>query len=145
MAVILAIYLDAERFDVGQVITFGQPKVTNIDGAEKLSHLDIIRVVAPLDVVPLVPPLDLLDINDIDVYWHVGKEVILLDGNQFAILQGVDSMMRATKFTQQPLDQGNVDHHSMAVYFGLIRTKLKSPRQVPYQVDLNLFNLFGVE
>lgn len=145
VALILAMYLDADQFNIDQVITFGQPKVTNIAGANKISHINIIRVVTPLDVVPLVPPLDPLDINNLDVYWHAGKEVILLAENQYSILTGLDSMLRATKFTQQPFNQENIENHNMSVYLSMIDAKTKSSRLVPYKNDLNLFNLFGGE
>lgn len=145
VALILAMYLDADQFNIDQVITFGQPKVTNIAGANKISHINIIRVVTPLDVVPLVPPLDPLDINNLDVYWHAGKEVILLAENQYAILAGLDSMLRATRFTQQPFNQENIENHNMSVYLGMIDAKTKSSRLVPYKNNLNLFNLLGGE
>jgi hypothetical protein len=145
VALILAMYLDLDQFNIDQVTTFGQPKVTNIAGATRLNLINIIRVVMPLDPVPLVPPLDPLDINNIDIYWHAGKEVVLLADNQYAILEGMDSMLRATRFTQRLLDDNNVKHHRMSVYLGMIVAKLKSPAQVPYKTDLNLFNLFGSE
>lgn len=143
VALILAMYLDADQFNIDQVITFGQPKVTNLAGANKVSHINIIRVVTPLDVVPLVPPLDPLDIYNLDVYWHVGKEVILLAENQYAILEGLDSMLRATRFTQQPFNQENIENHNMSVYLDMIEAKTKSSRLMPYKNNLNLFNLFG--
>jgi len=92
-----------------------------------------------------VPPLDPLDINNLDVYWHAGKEVILLAENQYAVLAGLDSMLRATKFTQQPFNQRNIENHNMSVYLSMIGAKTKSSRLVPYKYDLNLFNLFGNE
>ena len=145
VALILAMYLDADQFNIDQVTTFGQPKVTNIAGANKISHINIIRVVTPLDIVPLVPPLDPLDINNLDVYWHAGKEVILLTENQYAVLAGLDSMLRATKFTQQPFDQRNIENHNMSAYLSMIGAKTKSSKLVPYKYDLNFFNLFGNE
>ena len=145
VALILAMYLDADQFNVDQVITFGQPKVTNIAGANKISHINIIRVVTPFDIVPLVPPLDPLDINNLDVYWHAGKEVILLAENQYAVLAGLDSMLRATRFTQKPFNLQNIENHKLSVYISLIDAKTKSSRLVPYETDLNLFNLFGGE
>ena len=145
VALILAMYLDENQFNVERVVTFGQPKVTNIAGANKVSHINIIRVVTPLDVVPLVPPLDPLDIYNVDVYWHAGKEVILLVENQYAILEGLDSMLRATRFTQQPFNQENIENHNMSVYLGMIDAKTKSSRLMPYKNNLNLFNLFGSE
>ncbi len=88
VAVVLAMYLDVDHFNVEKVITFGQPKVTNVTGARKFADLNITRVVTPKDVVPLVPPLDPMDIMKLDVYWHMGKEIVLLDNHQYAVLEG---------------------------------------------------------
>lgn len=143
ISLILAMYLDLDQFNIDQVTTFGQPKVTNIAGAQKLDRINIIRVVIPLDLVPLVPPLDPLDINNVDIYWHAGREVVLLNDDQYAILEGLDSMLRATRFTQQLLSQENVKNHQMSAYLVMLDAKTKSSKRVPYQTDLNLFNLFG--
>lgn len=143
VALILGIYLDADQFNIEQVITFGQPKVTNISGANKIQHINVIRVVTPFDLVPLVPPFDPLDISNLDIYWHAGKEVILLADIQYAILEGTDSMLRATRFTQKPLSEDNLNNHQMPHYLEMIKTKTESSKLVPYQTDLNLFNLFG--
>ena len=143
VAVILAMYLDSDDFNIGQVVTFGQPKVTNLSGADKFKHINLIRIVTPHDLVPLAPPFDPLDIRNLDVYWHAGREVILLPGTQYAILEGTDSMLRATKFTQKPLSQDNLGHHQMSLYLELIQTKTTASELVPYKTDLNLFNLFG--
>ncbi len=143
VALILAMYLDADGFDIERVVTFGQPKVTNLPGAMSIQHLDVTRVVTPDDLVPLVPPFDPLDIKNIDIYWHAGEEVLLLDGNQFSVLEGADSMLRATKFTQKPLTENNLIGHNMKHYLEQVRAKLKSPEQVPYRNSFNLFNLFG--
>ena len=145
VAMILAMLLDSDQFDIDQVTTFGQPKVTNPAGAKVLNRLNIIRVVMPLDLVPLAPPFDPLDINNIDIYWHVGKEVVLLAENQYAILQGLDSMLRATRFTQKLLSQENVKNHEMSAYLNQVGLKTKSSSLVPYENDFNLFNLFGTQ
>ena len=142
-ALILAMYLDADQFNIEQVTTFGQPKVTNMTGAEKIQSINLIRVVTPSDLVPLVPLFDPLDINNLDIYWHAGLEVILLPGNQYSTLQGMDSMLRATKFTQKPLNEENLSNHQMTLYLELLRTKSKSAKLIPYQNNFNLFNLFG--
>lgn len=142
VAQILAMYLDADGFDIEQVVTFGQPKVTNLSGAAKFQHLDIVRVATPRDLVPLVPPFDPMDLQNIDIYWHAGREVLLLEDNRYAVLEGSDSMMRATRFTQQPLSEENLNNHYMSVYLQRVRAKLDSPERVPYRNTLNLFNLF---
>jgi|GEM_PF-512939 len=143
VALILAIYLDADRFDIGQVTTFGQPKVTNAAGAAKIQHLNIIRVVTQLDLVPLVPLLDPLDINNLDIYWHAGIEVVLLTDNEYALLKGMDSMLRASRFTQKPLSEENLSNHQMTLYLEMLDARLTSAQLVPYQNNFNLFNLFG--
>ena len=145
VAFILAMYLDENQFNVEQVVTFGQPKVTNIPGVEKFQHLKIIRVVTPQDLVPLAPLFDPLDINNLDVFWHAGKEVILLEDTSYAILEGANSMLRATKFTQKPLSKKNLNDHKMSGYLKLIDARVSSPILVPYKTDFNLFNLFGSE
>jgi predicted lipase len=145
VALILAMYLDADQFDIEQVTTFGQPKVTNIAGVNKIGHINVIRVVTPADLVPLVPLFDPLDINNLDVYWHAGKEVILLADNQYAILEGTDSMLRASNFTQKLLNQDNLQHHQMTLYLKMIKAKTQSAELVPYKINYNLFNLFGSE
>jgi pimeloyl-ACP methyl ester carboxylesterase len=145
VALILAMYLDTDQFNVNQVVTFGQPKVTNVFGADKFKQMNIIRVVAPDDLVPLVPLFDPLDIRNPDIYWHAGQEVILLDDSGYAILEGVDSMLRATKFTQKPLTEENLNNHRMSAYLELIDARKRSSELVPYKTDFNLFNLFGSE
>jgi len=145
VAMILAMYLDESQFNVDQVVTFGQPKVTNIPGAKKIQHLDVIRVVTPQDLVPLVPLFDPLDINNLDIFWHVGREVILLEDTSYAVLEGANSMLRATKFSQKPLSEENLKDHKMSVYLNLIDARVSSSVLVPYETSLNLFNLFGSE
>ena len=145
VALILAMYLEENQFDVDQVVTFGQPKVTNMAGADKVQHLDIIRVVTPHDLVPLMPLFDPLDINNLDIFWHAGREVVLLEESSYAILEGTSSMLRATKFTQKPLSPENLEDHQMSVYLKLVEARIASSKLVPYKTNLNLFNLFGSE
>jgi len=145
IAMVLAMHLDTDNYKVGKVITFGQPKITNISGANKFQHLNITRVVTPKDLVPLVPPFDLVDIDNIDVYWHLGKEVVLLPNTTYSTLEGLDSMIRVTKFTQEPLTENNLDDHHISLYIALINKKIPVSKLVPFKNNLNLFNLFGVE
>ncbi len=145
VAVILAMYLDADKYQTGHSVTFGQPKVTNVAGADKFRHLNITRVVTPRDLVPLVPFIDPMDINDIDIYWHLGKEIVLQEGDSYSVLQGVGSMMRATRFTQKPLSEDNLKNHQMVLYLSMLENKVLNAQQVPFTHSLNLFNLFGGE
>jgi len=142
-AVILAMYLDAGGYDVGKVITFGQPKVTNIAGSRKYGHLDVTRVVTPRDMVPLVPPLDPMDLMNMDIYWHLGTEVVLQEGSSYSELDGVDSMMRATDFLNEMVSEKNLQHHYMTVYINSITPKLVNARRVPYENDFSITDWFG--
>ena len=143
VALILAMYLDSDNVKIGQIITFGQPKVTNIIGANKFQHLKVTRVVTPKDLVPLVPLIDPMDINDLDIYWHLGKEIILLSGTTYAVLKEVNSMLRATKFTQELLTENNFKNHQMVQYLSMLNNKIPTAELVPFKNSLNLFNLFG--
>lgn len=145
VSLVLAMYLDLDGFSPGKVVTFGQPKVANLAGAEKFKHLEVYRLVTPEDLVPLVPPVDAMDVNDLDIYWHLGKEVILLAGNDYAILEGLPSMLRVANFTRQPLTQSNLRNHQMTHYRSLLENKIADANRVPFQIDMNLFNLFGGE
>ena len=142
VALILAMYLDTDNYNIDKTVTFGQPKVTNITGANKFQHLNVIRVVTEKDLVPLVPPFDPVDLNNLDIYWHLGKEVILLPNTSYAILRGVESMMRAIKFTQEPLTENNLHNHQMFLYLKLVSDNLPSATLVPFKNSFNLFNLF---
>ena len=143
VALIVAMHLDVDKFNIGEVVTFGQPKVTNIEGANTFQHLRITRVVMPKDLVPLVPPFDYVDLNNPGIYWHAGKEIILLDSNTYAITEGIKSMMRAFKFTQEPLSDKNIHNHNISLYITTLATKIPSATLVPFKSNFNLFNLFN--
>jgi len=56
-AVIVLMLLKEDGFKLGQTMTFGQPKVTNSDGARKYRTLPLLRFVNDNDPVPLLPPI----------------------------------------------------------------------------------------
>lgn len=143
VAVILAMLLQQDEYQLQQVITFGQPKVTNVTGANAFASLPLTRVVTPKDIVPLVPPLSPLQIKNLDIYWHMGEEVILLPAEQYSVVQGVKSMLRATKFTSALPNEENLEAHKMQTYLSLIQAKLNSAKEVPYESGFSLFGLGG--
>jgi triacylglycerol lipase len=144
VAVIMAMHLQRDGFLLNKVITFGQPKVTNVTGANVFANLPLTRVVTPKDIVPLVPPLSPLQLNplqllDADIFWHMGKEVILLADKNYAITDGLKSMMRATKFVSSVPDESNLHAHQMQTYLTLIDQKIKGALEVPYKTEISLF------
>lgn len=142
-ALILAMMLDAQGYHVGEVITFGQPKVTNISGSRKFQHLDVKRLVTQKDVVPLVPPLDPMDMMNLSIFWHQGTEIVLLKNNQYSVLTGINSMMRATDFLNDMPSEHNLNNHFMSTYISQLKTKLDSPEAVPYKSDFKFSDWFG--
>lgn len=140
-AVMLAMYLDKQGYDLGQLITFGQPKVTNVGGADAFAHLPLLRVVTPKDIVPLVPPLSPLQIKNLDIYWHMGEEMILLEGQDYSLTEGIKSMMRATKFTSALPGEENLQAHKMQTYLSLIDSKLEQANEVPYKTGISVFGV----
>ena len=139
IAVILGMYLQQDNYQVSQVITFGQPKVTNVTGAKQFDSLPLIRVVTLHDIVPLVPPISPLQIKNLDIFWHMGQEVILMDNKEYAETSGVKSALRATKFTSSIPSEKNLNAHKMATYLGRINDLLEAPVEVPYKTEINLF------
>ena len=139
IAVILGMYLQHDHYQVTQLITFGQPKVTNVTGANKFSNLPLIRVVTLHDIVPLVPPISPLQIKDLDIFWHMGQEVILMGDKKYAETNGIKSALRATKFTTSIPNEQNLNAHKMSTYMGRINELQDNPVEVPYKTDINLF------
>ncbi len=143
-ALILAMYADTDGLQVGRVITFGQPKVTNVNGSQRYAHLDVTRIVMPKDVVPLVPPFDPVDMaNKFDIYWHLGAEVLLQQNNTYSQLAGLQSMMRVTDFLNDTISEENLQQHFMQLYIESLSQKLVNPKRVPYKSEFNIYDLFG--
>ncbi|WP_283787243.1 lipase family protein [Bermanella sp. WJH001] len=142
-AVMLAMYLQEAGFKMDQLITFGQPKVTNVGGANRFSNLKLWRVVTTKDIVPLVPPLSPLQISNLDVYWHMGEEIILLEGSNYSVTSGVKSMLRATKFVTSVPNESNLEAHKMHTYLTLIQSKQAQANEVPYKSDFSMFGFGG--
>lgn len=143
VATVLAMHLDINNYLVAKVVTFGQPKVTNITGALKFSHLDILRIVTAKDFVPLLPPVDVVDINNIGIYWPLGQEIILLDNNEYSITNGLNSMLRATKYLNKMPDMNNLKEHQIAHYIQAIKSRQQGAQWVPYKNDFSLFSIFS--
>lgn len=142
VAMVLAMYLDQDEYKVGRVITFGQPKVTNITGARRYDFMNITRVVTEKDVVPLVPPFDPMDIKNVDIYWHAGQELILLEGEEYSMATGIPSMLRTVQFFQETPGEQNLQHHMMSLYLDLVGRKIGKAKKVPYKTGISLYDMF---
>ena len=157
-ALILAMMFDAQGYEVGKVITFGQPKVTNISGSRKFRHLDVTRLVTPKDIVPLVPPMDPMDMMNFSIFWHQGTEVLLYPDQRYSVLSGMKSMMRAADFLNDVPSQRHLSDHFMTTYIRHLEKKIPSntgtaangsstasmmPENTQYISDFSFSDLFG--
>ncbi len=142
-AIILAMMLDAQGYSIGEVITFGQPKVTNISGSRKFNHLNIKRLVTEKDVVPLTPPIDPMDLMNLSIFWHQGTEIVLFKNKQYSVLSGIDSMMRASDFLNDMPSEQHLKSHFMTTYIDHLKTKLNSAEQVIFKSDFKFSDWFG--
>ncbi len=133
-AVILAMLLWTDHYDVVQVYASGAPRVTTPAGREKFGFLPILRIVNPGDPVPFLPPWDI--ISSKEPYVHLGEAVLLLDGPYYCLLSqdlgdaALDSAYRPMASSQSLGRQ--IDRHLTPGYLARLRPKVGSAIQVPF-------------
>lgn len=131
VSAILMIYLQRDGFQVEPSINFGQPKFTNVAGAEHYKDLPLQRVVDRNDVVPMLPP-PLVKHPRHGAYAHLGEEIVLLDGPYFVRLDEHDSeRLSVDEYWRDRRFASKADHR-MAVYRDRIDSKRKVARQLSY-------------
>ena len=131
VAALLAIYLIEDGFDVERVTTFGQPRFTTAEGVKQLGFLPLTRVVDENDIVPVVPP-GFEAAKEYGPYEHVGKEVILLNGEDFVFLPSEDATRISLGDFWRTLRYDDLKDHEIKKYLLLISDKLTASKQVPY-------------
>ena len=144
VAQIIAIYLQQDGYQLKEVITFGQPKVSNFSAAQSYPNLPLIRVVTPRDVIPLIPPFDIVEINKPDIYWHMGEAIILAGRGQYSRLNGLRAMLRATNIVGEPFGEENLQHHLIDHYLQELRQLEQRAEEVSFEHRLNLDGLWGL-
>jgi hypothetical protein len=126
-AVIVLMLLKEDGFKLGQAMTFGQPKVTNGDGAQKYRTLPLLRFVNDQDPVPLLPPFELFAVLDEGPYQHFGPEVVLEDGSTYRFYTEHQAE-RLSVFSfwnnLKNLSIQDVPEHFISTYLTRIRQKL---------------------
>lgn len=130
MAALLAQYLALNGYPIADVLTFGQPKITNAEAAPNFTNLPILRFVNRRDPVPHMPPNDL---SPGDTFDHFGPEVILYDGPYYSYLDSNDPTYgRSTDGSLMAiLGGGDFNEHGV-LYLQRLETKLADAVQIPY-------------
>jgi hypothetical protein len=127
-AVIVLMLLKEDGFKLGQAMTFGQPKVTNIDGVRKYRALPLLRFVNAKDPVPSLPPFELFAVLDEGPYLHLGPEVVLDEGAKYRYYAERPSEISSVLSfwdNLKNLSIQDVPEHAMATY--LIRVQQNVP------------------
>ena len=126
-AVIVLMLLKEDGFKLGQAITFGQPKVTNRDGARKYRTLPLLRYINDKDPVPSLPPFELFAVLDEGPFQHFGPEVVLQDGPSYQYFSDHQAQrLSVLSFWNnlKNLSIQDVPEHGISAYLTRIRQKL---------------------
>ena len=135
VAVILAMVLDKHGYKIHQVVTFGQPKVTDRLGAQKYQHLNVVHINNLDDIIPTLPPFDASEILSlkINVFWPLGKEYVLLSDNYFSLLQGLDSVLRGIDFLNKKPGEENISAHQIDTYLQRLKSLRDGGIEIPFE------------
>jgi triacylglycerol lipase len=126
VALITAMYLKKDGFEIGRIVTFGQPKVTDREGAAKCADLPLLRVVNHHDEIPLLPSG-----RDSRSYVHFGPAVLLLKEYYFAYIRTPEAdLADAPDFLGNFIEDNLEDHH-LRHYFRNLAFKLSKNIEVP--------------
>jgi predicted small lipoprotein YifL len=129
-AVIVLMLLKEDGFKLGHAITFGQPKVTNRDGARKYQNLPLLRFIDAKDPVPLLPPFEVFAILDEGPYVHIGPEVILEDGPNYQYFSAHQAQRLSVLSFWNNLKNisiQDIPEHQMSTYLKRIEQKTPAP------------------
>ncbi len=143
IAAILMIFCKDAGYSLEKCITFGQPKITNRDGAKKAAHLPLLRVINQEDVVPTVPPNSVLNLKQ-GGYVHFGSEVQLQPGSY--VFRSEHKERLTEGFWWRLLNEdisnilGDVTEHYMQNYLHNLNSNLESSEQTQQNLLTNNSN-----
>jgi len=132
LAALIGAYLVKDGFEVRRILTFGQPRITNLEGAKKGGYLPLLRFVNRGDPVADMPPL--VTIHDRKwVYSHFGSEVILWTGNRYAFLEKHQVLDKALVSFWANLGEHSVKEHQMASYVAALKKRVEKAEEIRYE------------
>lgn len=127
IAVLIAAYLEVDGYRVSRVVNFGQPKVT-ADEPKRILGGVLTRVVHDNDVMPMLPPPGF-----VPVYHHLGPELILRPGKDYAFLDWHDAKRISVEDFRREFSNFSVEDHGIKNYLANIQGKINGgAKQVPY-------------
>ncbi len=131
-AAIIMMYLHADGVQLGEVVTFGQPKVTDAYGVARYAGAPITRVVDCRDPIPLTPPRGIRSAQNGE-FRHFGREIVLYDGPLHSVLpEHYAERLDVTSFWHS-LPRIEARDHKMSNYRARIEPKLHGAREIPFR------------
>ncbi len=127
VAAILATYLYDDRYRIGRVYTFGQPKFTNPAGARAYRNLPLLRIVHQNDGVAAFP--DQIK-NAGKQYAQMGPMVNLLNGPHYLFVDAERTMRFSQGSFRRLRGQLSVPDHKMKFYLSNLRYKQSGVKRV---------------
>lgn len=125
MSGIVSEYLMFAGYTVDEVVTFGQPRITNSAGISSFADLPITRFVNAGDPFPYVKA------NGSSAA-HFGRMVVLYDGPFFAYVPANDPLQEAGTRPFAEFGENEFGFHAEDLYRQRLAAKLTAPVQVVY-------------
>ena len=126
VACILMMNLLHDGIPVDQVVTFGQPKVTNESGGDGFKTAPYLRVINDQDLVPQLPPSNInYDLSG--AYQHFGPEITLLADGKWTYSPVNTPKDFITNDNWKQLDLENAVDHQITNYI----SRLQAVKVVP--------------
>jgi triacylglycerol lipase len=126
IAIIVAMYLKNDGFQVSRIVTFGQPKITDAEGAAKCRNLPLLRIVNQHDEISFLPWS-----SDKAKYIHFGPEVLLLKEYYYSFGQETGPEMDISQDFLSNFAEENMQEHHLRHYFRNLTYKLSKNIEVP--------------
>ena len=127
VAGILGIYLRDDKFKIGGIYTFGQPKFTNAAGAKAYRNLPLLRVVYQNDVVVFLPDATKQSGRQ---FAHIGPVINLLSGPYYVYGTTQQVLQFSKGSLGKHFSQISVPDHKMKWYLKNLRGKLGGVKRV---------------
>ncbi|MFO1090696.1 MAG: lipase family protein [Hyphomicrobiales bacterium] len=129
VAAILGIYMRKAGIKVGGIITFGQPKFTNLAGAEHYADLPLVRIIYQNDIVSLLPP----EFNQTNQrFAHLGTALNIFDGPYYTPITEQQAFQYSTNSFQSMMTQSSVPDHHLEWYLASLAAKQNGAIAVPF-------------
>ena len=68
----------------------------------------------------------------LDIFWHLGKEYVLLSDHYYSVLDGLDSLLRGADFLSQKPTTENITAHQIDTYIQRLENLINQGKEIPF-------------